>query len=459
MNPTSTPHSFLFTTWEGGGNVAPVVTLARKLVARGHSVRLMSDACNRAEAESAGIVFVPWTRAPSRLMRGRESCPVRDWEAPSPPEGIARLVDRIMLGPALEYAQDLLAELEREPVDLVINSDMLFGVLAGCESIGQRCTIFTANLCYYPLPGLPAFGPGLPPPRNDADRTLHEQIREGTRGLLNSGIGGLNQARLALGLPPVADVMEQLTAAQSILVGTALAFDFPSEMLPASIKYVGPQLDAPGWVASWQSPWPADDLRPLVLVAFSTTFQNHAAVLQRIIDATASLPLRLLVTLGDLTAAELQPADNTVLVSSAPHDAVMPDAKLVITHGGHGTVMRALWHRRPMLILPQGRDQSENAIRVTTRGAGLAPQPPYETAALREAIVRLMEEPHFADAARQLGDAVANESLAPTAVEELEKAARTTGAVNPSALVQREGSSLFSMGCRETARTKQGGHH
>ena len=197
---TTTAQSFLFATWEGGGNVAPVVTLARKLIARGHSVRLMSDACNRAEAESAGIVFVPWTRAPSRPTRGRESCPVRDWEAASPPEGIARLVDRIMFGPALEYAQDLLAELEREPVDLVINSDMLFGVLAGCESIGQRCAIFTANLCYYPLAGLPSFGPGLPPPQTDAERSLHEQIREGTRALLNSGIGGLNRARLALGL-------------------------------------------------------------------------------------------------------------------------------------------------------------------------------------------------------------------------------------------------------------------
>ena len=227
-----------------------------------------------------------------------------------------------------------------------------------------------------------------------------------------------------------------MAAAQSILVGTARAFDFPAETLPASLKYVGPQLDVPGWVAPWKSPWPANDPRPLVLVAFSTTFQNHASVLQGIIDATASLPLRLLVTLGDLTAAELKPAENTVLVSSAFHDAVMPEAKLVITHGGHGTVMRALRHHRPMLILPQGRDQSENAIRVTTRGAGLAPQPPFETAALREAIVRLMEEPHFAGAARRLGEEVVKESLAPTAVEELEKIARANGATNRSPLLQ-----------------------
>jgi UDP-N-acetylglucosamine:LPS N-acetylglucosamine transferase len=45
--------SFLLTTWEGGGSVAPALTVARKLVARGHQVRVMSDECNRRDAEAA----------------------------------------------------------------------------------------------------------------------------------------------------------------------------------------------------------------------------------------------------------------------------------------------------------------------------------------------------------------------------------------------------------------------
>jgi len=39
--------NFLFTTWEGGGNMTPVRVAARKLLARGHRVRVMSDECNR----------------------------------------------------------------------------------------------------------------------------------------------------------------------------------------------------------------------------------------------------------------------------------------------------------------------------------------------------------------------------------------------------------------------------
>ncbi len=45
-----TPKHFLFTTWEGGGSVTPALTVVRKLVARGHRVRVMSDRCNRPEA-------------------------------------------------------------------------------------------------------------------------------------------------------------------------------------------------------------------------------------------------------------------------------------------------------------------------------------------------------------------------------------------------------------------------
>ena len=49
--------NFLFTVWEGGGNVTPTVEAARKMLARGHQVRFMSEECNRSEAEAAGLEF------------------------------------------------------------------------------------------------------------------------------------------------------------------------------------------------------------------------------------------------------------------------------------------------------------------------------------------------------------------------------------------------------------------
>jgi UDP:flavonoid glycosyltransferase YjiC (YdhE family) len=136
------------------------------------------------------------------------------------------------------------------------------------------------------------------------------------------------------------------------------------------------------------------------------------------------LPVRVLITLGgSIAAGDLRPAGNCILVESAPHSAVMREAAVAVTHGGHGTVTRALVSRVPLLVIPHGRDQSDNAVRVTERGAGLALAPGARVEAIRSACTRLLDDPSFREAARRLGDLVAAEAENSTVVEELEAAA------------------------------------
>lgn len=412
--------TFLFTTWEGGGNIPPAITIARQLRAAGHRVRLMSDEANREEAEEAGIAFHAWRTAPSRPDKTPESCPLRDWEATSPQEGIGLVLSKIMFGPALEYARDLAEVLDEEPADLVVTSEMLPGILAACESRNQRVAILSANLCLYPLKGMPVFGPGLPPPRTEEERTLHEQIRAGTLQMLDAHVDGLNRARVALGLKPVSSVLDQLTVAPRYLLASSQCFDFPMEAVPEQIRYIGPLLDEPGWAKPWLSPWPEHDPRPLIAVGFSTTYQAHEGVLQKVIDAAADLTARVLVTLGRVEPESVRPAANTVMVPSAPHNAVMQQASIVVTHGGHGTVMRALCHHRPLLVIPHGRDQDENAVRVVERGAGLRLTADSSVAEIREALSRLLNEAAFTESARRLGTAITEEAQDIHTVAELE---------------------------------------
>jgi MGT family glycosyltransferase len=398
---------FLFTTWQGGGNVPPALTVATRLLARGHRVRVMSDACDRAAAEAAGADVL------------------RDWEAASPPEVFARLRDAIMCGPALAYARDVLDELARRPADLVVSSELMLGPLVACEARRQPAALLAANLSLLPIPGVPPFGAGFLPARDAAEARLHAEVAAGAGALFDGGLPAVNAARRALGLPPLDHVLDQFAAAGRLLLATSRAFDFPAARLPDFIRYVGPQLGEPAWAAAepWASPWPEDDLRPLVLVAFSTTFQDQAALVQRTLDALAGLPeARALVTLGPaLDGAGLRAPANAVLRRSAPHGAVMREAAAVVTHAGHGTVMRALAHRVPLLCVPMGRDQDDNAARVAARGAGLALTPAAASAeAIRAALRGLLGEPGFPDAARRLGAAVAAEAASPAVVEELE---------------------------------------
>jgi UDP:flavonoid glycosyltransferase YjiC (YdhE family) len=160
-------------------------------------------------------------------------------------------------------------------------------------------------------------------------------------------------------------------------------------------------------------------------VGFSTTYQDHAGALQRVVDALSELPVTGVVTLGDgVKLGEVAPAANVRVVTGASHDALMREAALVVTHGGHGTVCRALAHHRPLLVLPHGRDQNDNAVRVTSRGAGLALSPGASVSEIRAAVDRLLTEPAFAQAAARLGAAVAEEAARSPVVAILEDLAR-----------------------------------
>jgi MGT family glycosyltransferase len=422
-------YDFLFATFEGGGNIAPALTLARRLRDRGHRVRLMSDACTRAEAEAAGIEFAPWRKAPSRVDHTPETDVLRDWEPKDPVEVIGRLVDRMMCGPAAAHAADVLDELRRRPADVVVSSELLLGPMIGAEAAGVPVVTLSCNVPLVPRAGVPPFGPGFAPARNEEERRMHAAAAEGFAALLRRGLPPVSAAREELGLEPVDSVHAQFARADRYMVAAAPAFDFPAESLPENMVYVGPLLDEPTWAAEWDDPWPGDE-RPLVAVAFSTTFQDQVQTLQRTADALAGLPVRAVLTTGpSIDPASLQAPPNVAVLATAPHDRLMRDAAVVITHCGHGTLMRALRAGAAVLCMPMGRDQNDNAVRVTERGAGLQLPPDAPAEEIRQAVTRLLEEPAFRRNARELGRAVAAAINPEAAADELEAlAARAAGA-------------------------------
>ncbi len=421
MTCDKSARKFLIATWEGGGSVGPKLTVARKLMDAGHDVRVMSDECNRLESEAIGARFIPWTRAPSRSDRNRESDPILDWAQANPLEGFAQALDAVFTGRALDYALDTIDELRREAADLVISSELLFGVMAACETLDQPMALMPCNSLMFPLTDAPPAGPV-----RFADMTPDQQAQAGAMfaaasAVFDGALPQLNEARALLALPPLASLMDQLKPARKVLIGISRFFDFAPQGDHGRYSYVGPQLDDLAWTGEWQSPWPADDARPLALVGFSTTFQNHVAIMQRVIDALATLPVRALVTLGPaIDPEELTPAANTVLVRSAPHNAVLKEANLVITHGGHGTLARAMAHKLPVLVIPHGRDQDGNAARIVAHGAGLMLPPMAETHEIHDALERVLYDRSLHRGALQLGTEVEREMRESRVVEELE---------------------------------------
>ena len=68
---------------------------------------------------------------------------------------------------------------------------------------------------------------------------------------------------------------------------------------------------------------------------------------------------------------QIDAPDAITVVRSAPHRDVLAHTDVLLTHGGHGTVMKGLVAGVPIVCMPTGRDQPDNAARLTYRGAGV----------------------------------------------------------------------------------------
>jgi MGT family glycosyltransferase len=393
--------------WEGGGNVPPVIAAIRALAARGHDLRFIGDDCILAEARAAGARAQGWRRAPNRPDRSPSTCFVREWEQPDDLAGLRAWARTIFIGAAERYAADVVEAARAEPTDLVIGSDLLFGGMIAAEALGLPSAVLAPNISLVPLPGHPPFGPGFAPATNEAERLRDRQVAAMVEELFDGFLPDVNAARARFGLAPLARTLDQFRA-DRLLLATSRAFDFPVARLPDHVRYVGPILEQPAWIAP-RAIAAADD-RPLALVSFSTTYQKQEAALAATLEALSTLPVRGVVTLGKGLAGHAPNAPaNVEILEGASHDDILPHAALVVTHAGHGTTLRALAAGAPVLALPMGRDQNDNAARVEYHGAGIRLQPTAPAAEIAAAIRRLIDEPSFTRSALRMARAIAAE--------------------------------------------------
>lgn len=275
--------TFLFVLWEGGGNVPPILGLAHSMVERGHRVLVISDPCNGTEARAAGCEFISYTRAPHRYSKSADTTLVKDYETANPIKGFQIFLDEIACGPALEYAKDVLDVLNKNHVDVVVTSEAMFGGCFAAEVRNIPCVMLIPATYNFPAQGMPP--PGMMPKKGFMAFILGNLASFFFKRLIAHGLPAFNKARKELGLKPAKEISDYLTSSlHRILVMTSPDFDFPAK-LPGNVRYTGPMLDDPFMMQNWEDPWPATDHRKLILVGFSTTYQQHENILQNIMDA------------------------------------------------------------------------------------------------------------------------------------------------------------------------------
>jgi UDP:flavonoid glycosyltransferase YjiC (YdhE family) len=172
---------------------------------------------------------------------------------------------------------------------------------------------------------------------------------------------------------------------------------------------------------AWTPPW-SQDGRPAVLLSLSTTYMHHEDLLQRLVDALGLVGCHALVTTGPgLGSRSLTRVPSDVhVVESAPHGSVLPHVGLVITHGGHGTVIRALAGGVPVMVVPISRDQPDNAARALYHQVGVKASKRSSPERFATVVRRALDDESLHACARQMAERLAPDTGAPKAVAALE---------------------------------------
>ena len=149
-------------------------------------------------------------------------------------------------------------------------------------------------------------------------------------------------------------------------------------------------------------PWLGELPRPLVYATMGTVF-NQPAAFAPLLAGLARADVSALLTVGrDVDPSELGPIPPNVRVERfVPQAEVLSSCAAVVAHGGSGTLLGALAAGLPLVLLPQGADQFENAVRCERAGVAVVLPPDQVTAAaIASAVQLVLSERAYAEAAR-----------------------------------------------------------
>jgi UDP:flavonoid glycosyltransferase YjiC (YdhE family) len=295
------------------------------------------------------------------------------------------------------------AGVSRELVRSVGPDAVVADILTLAPALGAELEgVPVATLVPHVHPGTPRgwapYSMGARLPRTPVGRALWRATDPVVRRGLEQGRRELNETRRRLGLAPLDHVHGGLSR-QLCLVGTFPQLEYPRRW-ESWEHVVGPLF--------WEQPHGDVELppgdAPLVLVAPSTSQDPEQRLLRAAVEGLAGEDVRVLASTNKRPPGEAfaLPA-NTRLVDWVSYARTMPRCDVVVCHGGHGTVARALASGCVVVVVPAAGDMNENAARVDWAGVGVRlPRRLATPGAVRLAVRAALADPRLRARAREL---------------------------------------------------------
>ncbi|MBR7831885.1 glycosyltransferase family 1 protein [Actinospica durhamensis] len=363
----------LLSTLPAAGHLFPTLPIGRALRERGHEVAVLTGGAMTPYIEPEGFEALPAGPSQSELIAQVAARHGAEGVFRPTAEGFAEMFGGARLDLAADQA---LGAARGWRPDLVVHEFT--------DTVGP----LVATALGVPL-ATHGQGPGLPPPLTAA----------------LSRIAASRYAERGLAMPPTGAALGTL-----YIDGCPPALQTPGWRSLVPSTPLRPEPYAQPWAADADTPvWQDDGERPRVLVTFGTRFGDPAA-LAPLVRALSALDIELVLTVAPgRDAAEYEVDRARVrLVGFTPKDRLLAGVSAVVTHGGLGSVISALCHGIPLVVLPQAVDQFMQAERVAGAGVGVALAPPEADGdRVSKAVDQVLTDTAIRAAAREAAERIA----------------------------------------------------
>lgn len=369
MTASARRQRIVLATFGSPGDIQPFLAIGLALQALGHQPVIATSPYYRDLVSGAGIAFAPARpdRRPGqqdadyldRLARQRRSpgALFREMFLPSPRESLADLL------PVVAGA------------DAVVAHPLVSGARLAAEARGiPWISTVMQPMGYLSAHEPPVVGPAwIAAALRRAGAGPTRLAYAAARRITGGWIGDWHALRVEFGLPPEGG-HPLWEGSHSPLLSLGL---FPRLLgasrvdWPAQARVTGfPFFDRPGSVL----PAPLRDFlaageAPIVFTLGTTAVNDPGEFYEESLAAARALGMRSVLLVGPGREGLFAAGDDAIAVAYAPHALLFPHASAVVHQGGIGTLSEAMRAGKPMLIMPYGHDQADNAWRAERTGA------------------------------------------------------------------------------------------
>ena len=390
------------------GDLHPYLALGAGLQVRGHTVTIATSSAHRTRVEAAGLRW-------RRMRPEMPDDPGLEAEIMNPRTG-SEILFRRLVAPAVADSYADLQEATRA-ADLLVSTPLSIAAPLLAETAGlpwisallQPMGFFSAY-DFPVLSGAQRLTAALHPLGSLVGRPMRRLAREAA-GPWSEPVRALRRT-LGLPVPGPDPLFEGQHSPTLVLAMFSRLLAHPQPDWPPHVHVIGPLF----WDEAAATGKPRPDLDrflaagppPIVFTLGSAAVNAAGRFYADSLAAAMALGRRALFLVGAAPANLAQLPDplpeGMLALPYVPHARVFAASAAIVHQAGSGTLAEALRAGRPMLAVPFGHDQPDNAARAKRLGvARVVPAARYTAAAAEHALRRLLMSAGVAERAAAVG--------------------------------------------------------